>query len=366
MLTTSTDKDGITINELQPEQSQLDQITPVPQQELKHLQMAIASDSLLQRSSIRKHMETVGVDVVLSEPLSRLFLRKLERTNAQVLLIDMRADAELDDKLLDELLDNASIPILFNDISALALNEPRKIEKWYKTLVQKIAESTGHHHWQPQVPLLPVKTVVDKAAVYGTGSQDIARHVWVLGASLGGPESVKRFLAALPKEIPAAFIVAQHLGSNFVDLLAGQLDRVTKLQVLTAKPGHVLRHQQVVIAPVNERIILNPIGNIELADIAEPTSYTPSIDMVVADMAKRYQQNAGAIIFSGMENDGMQGCRIMHEHGGQVWTQSAESCIVSSMPDNVARVCGADLRGTPEELAKRLVGHLLMKKVRNS
>ena len=277
------------------------------------------------------------------------------------MLLDLHDDVEHDESLLHELLDNAGVPIIFNDVTALTLNEPRIIRKWQLNLMQKIAESTGTLGWKGELHSEPkpreytVKPDPEKGA--------IAQSVWVLGSSLGGPEAVARFLAALPPDTPVAFILAQHLGSNFVHLLAEQLDRAANFNVMIPKEGHVLRHQQVVVAPVDERMLINPIGNIELYPLEKELRYSPSIDMVISDCAERYGTKSGAIIFSGMENDGVQGCQDMLVAGGKVWVQSDDSCVVSSMPDNVKKHCNVEFSGSPEELSRKLVGHLVTAKV---
>ncbi len=119
----------------------------------------------------------------------------------------------------------------------------------------------------------------------------------------------------------------------------------------------------VLIAPVEERITINPIGNIELEGIREEANYSPSIDMVISDMAERYGSRAGAIIFSGMGDDGKIGCAKLLEQGGQIWLQSSESCVISSMPDNVKRSCDIHFTGNPEQLAKQLSKHLQISEV---
>lgn len=328
---------------------------------LQDVAIAIASDSLQQRSKLRKLMEQAGLNVVLSEPMTRLFLHKLSKAKAEVLLLDLHDEQEHDDELLYEVLDKVEIPIIFNDVTALLLNEPAHNTRWQHSLMQKIAESTGITGWQPAPPVPPVPqpAVTSEKPAHG-----IARNVWVLGASLGGPEALKRFLSALPDNVPAAFILAQHLGANFVGLLAEQLNRVTRLRVMPPREGHLLQHQEVVIAPVSERLTVNPIGNIELDVLHEQTSYTPSIDMVISDAAKRYGRHAGAIIFSGMCDDGKRGCQNMLAQGGQVWLQTAESCVISSMPDNVKQVCQPQFIGNPEQLASQLVKYLRTAEVR--
>lgn len=326
-------------------------------QGLPQLAIAIASDSLQQRTNLRKVMEQSGLNVVLSEPLTRLFLHKLRKTKAEVLLLDLHEDQPHDEELLHEVLDTVEIPIIFNDVSALTLNEPAANPKWHLSLMRKIAESTGVEEFKVAEPQVPVYTERLYIPSDKTGRR-IARHVWVLGASLGGPEALKRFMRALPADIPAAFIVAQHLGANFVSLLAEQLNRVTKLNVMPPKEGHFFQHQDVIVTPVGERLRINPIGNLELEILPEATSYSPSIDLVIRDVADRYGKLAGAIIFSGMGDDGKRGCQNMLNKGGQVWVQTSESCVVSSMPDNVKQVCQPQFIGNPEQLAKQLVKHL--------
>jgi chemosensory pili system protein ChpB (putative protein-glutamate methylesterase) len=320
---------------------------------LNQLAIAIASDSIQQRTNLRRVLEQSGLNVVLSEPLTRLFLRKLDKAQADVLLLDLHDDIEHDEELLHEVLDEVKIPIIFNDVTALTLNEPASDTKWHFSLMQKIAESKGISEWQSLEPEAD-RIEETKQDSYSGPEQNIASQVWVLGASLGGPDAVKRFLKALPDDIPAAFVIAQHLGANFVGLLAEQLNRITSLNVIVPREGHVFLEQDVLIAPVEERITINPIGNIELEGLREEYNYSPSIDMVISDIADRYGSRAGAIIFSGMGDDGRLGCRRLVEKGGQVWLQSSECCVISSMPDNVKRQCEVHFTGNPEQLARQL------------
>lgn len=333
---------------------------------LSHITIAIASDSVQQRSRLRKLAENAGMQVALIEPLTRLFLHKLEKANAAVVLLDLHDNVDHDEAILNELLDNVTIPIIFNDVTALTLNDPQHAAKSYYGLLRKIAESTGNESID-----VTSLTTIDQSRVTGKAFAEravndqniIARSVWVLGASLGGPEMLKRFLSGLPADIPAAFVIAQHLGANFVQLLAAQLNRKCKLEVMPAKEGHLLRHQQVVIAPVNERLVINPIGNIEFEAVPEQSTYTPSIDRVITDVANRYGKRAGAIVFSGMGDDGRHGCQYLRERGGQVWVQSAETCVISSMPDTIRRNCDVQVVGSPEYLAKRLTGYLMTRRM---
>ncbi len=334
--------------------------TLMVQTALSDVAIAIASDSLQQRTNLRRLMSLSGLNVVLSEPLTRLFLRKLESTEADVLLLDLHDEFDHDDDLLHEVLDKVEIPIIFNDVTALTLNESAADSKWHFSLMQKIADLRGIDDWQSaefDQPVLAEEVSGNKEAKLRP-DQNLATRVWVLGASLGGPEALKRFLKALPKDVQAGFIITQHLGANFVSKLAEQLNRYTKLNVMPPVDGHVFLEGDVIITPVGERLKINPIGNIELERLTVNTTYTPSIDLTISDIADRYGDKAGAIIFSGMGDDGKLGCEKLHEKGGQVWLQSSESCVISSMPDNVKKTCDVQFVGNTEQLARKLTEHL--------
>ena len=324
--------------------------------ELDNINIAIASHEQSQRIYLRMAMEANGLSVVLNGTLSKKFIERLRDTRADVVLLDMHEDTH-QEELIEELLEAVDIPILFNDVTALSVNEPHVMSHWYGKLMRKIAALTGRgirdqsqfdRSYESLVGEIPPQLL-------NKNQGDLARHVWVLGSSLGGPEALKRFLKKLPADLPVAFILVQHLGANFVTLLADQLNQVGAFQVMPAHDGHVLRHGQVVVAPVTERLTINPIGAIKLRPLDYDSPYTPCIDKVVSDIAERYKSRAGAIIFSGMCDDGKYGCQVLKQYNGHVWAQDADSCVISSMPDSVRETGVVSYSAGPEQLADNLI-----------
>ena len=325
-------------------------------EDIQNIRIAVISDSIQQRSYLNQALRDNGLHVVLCEPLSRLLLKRLATTPVDIALLDISHESDEMGMLLDELLENSDLPIVFNDVSGLTVNEAHVMEKWFSKLLKKIVlltrpeingESTVDRNYESLIAELPPVVINKKAAM--------AKNVWVLGASLGGPEMVKRFLANLPADLPVAFILGQHLGANFVALLAKQLDDITPLNVMTAKDGHVIRHGEVIVAPVFERLTINPIGAIKLEPIENLAAYSPSIDQILIDMANRYPKTCNTIIFSGMGDDGKNGCRYLAEKGGRVWVQDSHSCIISAMPESIVKTGVTEFVGEPEALAKQLL-----------
>lgn len=311
---------------------------------LNGLRIALVGDAVTQRRYLETALRAVGADVVLAGALDAGFLRELDRVTIEVVVLDLPAEAERGARFLEALLERNELPIVFNDVAALSLR-PRHQARWFATLLEKLARLTeqGSVHTRP--PVAARRAVA-------------AQQVWVLGASLGGPQAVSRFLGALPASVPAAFVLAQHLGANVLGLLAEQLDRATTLRVTVPQPGHLLHAGEVVLAPIAQRLRLSTLGTLQLEPADTACAYRPCIDQLAEEVGLRYGPRAGAIVFSGMGNDGAKGCSLLAARGGTVWAQSAESCIISSMPDSVRAAGVVSFSGTPEALARRLIDHL--------
>lgn len=325
--------------------------------ELDTIHIAVASSSARHRNYLQKMMQRIGLSIVINEPLSEKFFYKLDCTSPDVILLDIDESTHDDSLLLDRLLDDVDIPVIFNDISALTVNHQGEQSRWYAKLLLKIAELTGRPEWEA----LDLSKVLAEPVSYrkltfepATAPRELAKNVWLLGASLGGPEMLKQFLMAVPDDLPVAFILAQHLGESFMALLAEQLNKMTSFKVTQAEEGHVLCHQEVVIVPVDKRLTINPIGAIVLRALEQTRRYSPSIDLVAEDIAIRYKDKAGMIIFSGMGDDAALGAKKMREVGGQIWAQEPRSCVISAMPDNLRFRGLVDVSATPVEMAKML------------
>ena len=193
---------------------------------------------------------------------------------------------------------------------------------------------------------------VAKPLKVGTGA-GVSRVV-VLGASIGGPEAVRTFLSQLPAGYPALFVLAQHLGDEFVETMTRQLARSIALTVRAPAHGDRASHGEVLVVPNGKRLLVEPNGVVVLQDIAEQSTYRPSIDRVLADVAERFGANAGAIVFSGMSDDAVAGSKAVAARGGSVYVQAPESCVVSTMIDGVLETGVVQFQGTPEELARKL------------
>lgn len=189
----------------------------------------------------------------------------------------------------------------------------------------------------------------------GSAAVKPIRRVIVLGASIGGPEAVREFLAALPARFPALFVLAQHMGAEFLELMASQLAKATPLTVRAPGHGERVAHGEVVVVPTTHRMLIDADGVVQLAHLPEASPYSPSIDLIVRDMADRFGAAATLIIFSGMAHDAIEGAKHLAAKGGQVWVQDPDTCVISSMVDGARDAGVVSFTGSPVELAKQTI-----------
>lgn len=361
----------------------------------KGLRVAILSRSTRERDCLSEILESNGLNIVSDEVYRQNLKSPGEEGVADVILVNLD---DSDDAELDELIDLIEIPMLFNDSASIRKQVTAGGRAWGRRLAEKLVETAGAEFsdteeqdesndagninetadlltLDPEImesldeviepdPNMPFKDMptAEILAMNKDGSLDRvanrARRIWVLGASIGGPQAVKQFLARLPKDLPVCFILAQHIGVGFVNLLAEQLSRVTSVRVTTPENGMVLEKGHLVVAPVDKRINFSERGVISMEDITQRSIYSPSIDDVMTVVSKHYGEDANAIIFSGMGNDGTAGCHLIAQKGGMVWAQEPKSCVISSMADSVRFADIVSLSATPEELADNLVEYL--------
>ncbi|HVJ63491.1 MAG TPA: chemotaxis protein CheB, partial [Tahibacter sp.] len=186
-------------------------------------------------------------------------------------------------------------------------------------------------------------------------SGSMIRRVVVLGASIGGPEAVREYLSALPARFPALFVLAQHMGAEFLELMAAQLAKATPLTVRSPQHGDRVGHGEILVVPTTHRLLIEPSGVVQLAHLPEASPYTPSIDLVIRDMADRFKTAATAIIFSGMAHDAIDGSKHLASLGGKVWAQDPDTCVISSMVDGARDAGIVSYTGSPAELAQHTI-----------
>ncbi|MTI14981.1 chemotaxis protein CheB [Sansalvadorimonas verongulae] len=321
--------------------------------------IGIIADRTLLRQRLRQTLEEKGFTVVANIPPEGCSASLLESPVVRVWLVDLENEDGYDE-LFEQLVDIPRVPV-FYDIglpqlpSAGSSAEENKL-RWERRLINKLNAyrdpATAEYQGDSSVVTWPIKLPQKRQT---TRSGKPAERVWVIGASLGGPNAVKQFLDALPEDLPVAFVYAQHIDREFVSTLASTIARHSYLNVVAANPGLVLEEGDILLTPVDYKIYFDDKYRLHCLDEGWSGSYCPNIDEVMEAVRRAWPQTCGAIIFSGMGIDGSYEARSYRDQNCPVWIQTPETCASSLMPDSIIEAGCDDWRGTPEELAAHLV-----------
>ena len=180
------------------------------------------------------------------------------------------------------------------------------------------------------------------------------KMVWLLGASTGGLQAVKEFLSKVPVSRDIAFVYVQHIAEQQIDTLLRMIEKQTGWPTHQAVTGQFIKPGTVTVISPEFETRLSKQGWMLCFNSRWQGHYAPSIDQVAARLALVYKRDCGAIIFTGMGDDGAKGCQTIKDRGGKVWVQDPTDCTAPTMPEAVIQRKSADFMGTAGQLAQKM------------
>ncbi|MEH6565842.1 MAG: chemotaxis protein CheB [Halopseudomonas sp.] len=306
--------------------------------------IALLAGNAGKRQRLASVLAGFGYQVVFAGDPEQLDAERMQAVQTDAWLLELAEESPLADWLLE----HSPVPVLLG-AGEIPLADSEDYPRWQRRLLGKL------------LPLLGEASAVDKLApvVIPQLRHDAPPCVWVLGASLGGPAAVKRFLDLLPADLPVAFIYAQHIDAGFEQQLPQILGRQNDWRIINCQPGAHLRRGDVLVAPVSRSLRFGNDGVVQLSDEPWPGLYRPSIEAVLDETLRAFGAASGAIIFSGMGEDGVAACGRLRQQGIEVWTQDEQSAACAVMPKAVQDAGYSHRQGSPEELAAALQQWLL-------
>ena len=149
-----------------------------------------------------------------------------------------------------------------------------------------------------------------------------------IGGSAGALNAYKALLEALPSNTGMAFVIISHMNPTAHSLLAKILSRHTKMTVTVASMAMPIRANHVYVIPPDSDLLIEKYSFIV---ISPRSGRNKQIDVFFASLAEAMGVRAIAIILSGYDGDGTEGCKHIKAHGGKTFAQDM-SAEVDFMP----------------------------------
>jgi two-component system CheB/CheR fusion protein len=177
-----------------------------------------------------------------------------------------------------------------------------------------------------------------------------------IGASAGGLDAYKRFLAAMPAKSGMAFVLIPHLDPRHESMMAELLAKQTAMPVHEAAQGMRLAKNHVYIIPPNKYLAVKH-GQLELS-APSPSLRETAIDFALCSLAADQREAAIGIIFSGTGSFGTLGVKEIKLAGGLVLAQDPATAEYDSMPRSAIAAGVVDHVLPPEKLPEALLRYL--------
>lgn len=175
-----------------------------------------------------------------------------------------------------------------------------------------------------------------------------------IGASAGGLEALQELLVQLPESKNTAYIIAQHISPTHKSMMAGILQKNTKLPVLEPENGAAIQPASIYITPPNTNIFIEDDCFELKAPGASVILPKPSIDLFFTSLAKAKGERAVGIILSGTGTDGRLGMSAIKTAGGITLAQDPKTAKYDSMPLASIENQLVDIVSTPHEMGDEL------------
>jgi two-component system chemotaxis response regulator CheB len=190
----------------------------------------------------------------------------------------------------------------------------------------------------------------------------IATAAVAIATSTGGPRALAGVFPELPRDIPAAVLVVQHMPAGFTKSLARRLDALSRVDVGEACHGDVVVNGRAYIAPGGCHMRVEVVDGVPKIVIDEETppvwGVRPAADPLFRSVAAAFGAASVGVVLTGMGRDGAEGLRAIRDAGGTAIVQDKETSTVYGMPNAALRLAGAD-RVVPLSGVAPAVGQLL-------
>lgn len=327
-------------------------------QQLKSINVGIVNDSNLMRTYISDLISVDGIQTSLTATDGENALRKITQKKPDVLLLDLEMPRMDGLTFIEEITKRGIlIPIIvvsnFSDegskivldalengaVDCVRINQiDENRENLQNELITKIKIASNSD---------PINLITNKINSLKPNKKRISKigsseRLIVIGASTGGPGTIQKILAKLPQEIPAGILVVQHMPKEFTNHFAHRLSQNTGFIVKEAKEGDVIRDHEILLAPGDYHMVVQPNKKIHLDSSEKRFGVRPSVNMTMVSASEVFGANLIGVILTGMGHDGGFGMKSIKKRGGHTIIQNKETSVIFGMPKAVIDLNAAD------------------------
>ena len=179
-----------------------------------------------------------------------------------------------------------------------------------------------------------------------------SENIVVIGGSSGSHAVLRRIIADLPADFPAAVLVVSHMPAHAPGLLGAMLGTHAALPVHVAEEGMAVARGNVYVAAPNHHLLIVD-GLLRLGVGPRENMSRPAIDPLFRSAAVQGGLTIG-VVLSGMLGDGASGLAAIKRMGGMTIVQDPEDAQAGEMPVAAIEASAPDFILPAAEIAAQL------------
>jgi two-component system chemotaxis response regulator CheB len=235
----------------------------------------------------------------------------------------------------------------------------QELELFKQELIGKVLALGGASHASPAAEAVEVDVTLAPPSPL-TARRTIIQAL-AIGCSTGGPNALADLFGGLPGDLPVPIFIVQHMPTLFTKILADRLTACSRVSVVEATHGMPIQAGRAYMAPGDFHLKVGRANGRVVAlttQDAPEHSCRPAVDVLFRSLARFYGDGVLACVLTGMGRDGASGAQDLVRAGSKVLAQSAETCVIPSMPAAVIEARLADkvlhLNGMANEIVTRI------------
>jgi two-component system chemotaxis response regulator CheB len=297
------------------------------------------------RAVARLHPDVVTLDDRMPTMGGLDAARQIMRENPTPIVMISAASDDEARQLADQALAVGVLAV--QDKRALSSSEPRAVAELIR-LIKSMAEVRVVRRRRDPAKVGPLLSGKD-APLISTSPEIVA-----IGASTGGPQTLRQVLERLPGEFSLPIVAVQHTTAGSSNTLVDWLKGAIKLPVGVAEDGQPLNAPGVYVAPTGCHLEVRA-RRLALVQSAPVSLHCPSATVLFRSVAAAYGPRSIGVLLTGMGDDGAAGMLDLKTAGAVTIAQDESSSIVFGMPAEAIRLGAAHHVLPPHRIADLLL-----------
>ncbi|MCP2042328.1 chemotaxis protein CheB [Pontibacter sp. HSC-36F09] len=183
--------------------------------------------------------------------------------------------------------------------------------------------------------------------------QDV--YVIGIGASAGGLQALEAMFSTIPQD-HVAYVIVQHISSEYRSLLTEILDQYSALKVQEAEDGAPIQANRVYVIPSSKELVIQN-NRFKLSNKTN-LNRSQTIDTFFISLAQDKKQHAIGVVLSGTGTDGTRGIEAIKKEGGLVLVQDPTTARFDGMPRSAINSGYADFILPPELMSAEILDYI--------